>query len=98
MKKILYSSLLALIGVVLIGCSAEKHFLKGDHHYKYLRYSEAIESYDKGLKKDRDLKVVEKAANAYFFMGQYEKAKTLYEECMASKTAADKLNFYYAPL
>ncbi|UKN02645.1 OmpA family protein [Paracrocinitomix mangrovi] len=96
MRNIFYSSLIALIGIVLVGCSAEKYFNEGDKHYEYLRYSEAIASYEKGIKKDRNLEVLEKMGNAYYFMGKYEKAMELYEECMANKSAADKLNFYYA--
>ncbi|MCB9223280.1 MAG: OmpA family protein [Crocinitomicaceae bacterium] len=96
MKKILNIGLIVMIGLVLAGCGAEKYFKKGDEHYEYLRYKEAIESYEKGLKKNRDMAVVEKTANAYYFIGEYEKSKILFEECMANKTAADKLNFYYA--
>jgi peptidoglycan-associated lipoprotein len=81
---------------VFFSCSAQKHFEKGDDHYNYSRYAQAIESYNKGLKKERDLKIVEKMANAYYYMGRYSDAKVLYEECMSKKTAADKMNFYYA--
>jgi len=88
--------LLVLLSLLITSCGAKKHFRDGDEHYEYLRYSEAIKSYEKGLKKERNVDYVEKTANSYYFTGNFSEAKPLYEEVIKQKSTADKMNFYYA--
>ncbi|NOQ74341.1 MAG: OmpA family protein [Crocinitomix sp.] len=81
--------------LVLSSCGANYHFKKGDTHYDYLRYAEAIESYEKGLKNDRDPRYVEYLANAYFFSNKINAAKPLYEELLKSNKGSVTVHLNY---
>lgn len=86
---------LILAGLFLYACSADYYFKKADRDYAYLEYSKAIEYYQKGLEKRRDIAAVEKLANAYYNTGQFKKAKPLYEEVIDSRGGSSMANFNY---
>ncbi|MBI3136136.1 MAG: OmpA family protein [Bacteroidetes bacterium] len=94
-----YTLLSGLIMALLFyGCGADYYFKKADNDYEYMRYSESIDNYEKGLEKRRDSYAVENLANAFFFSNQLKKAKPLYEEVIQNNQASAQANFNYGRL
>lgn len=87
-----------VIAAVLGSCSADHYFKKADVEFEFLRYAKAIEHYEKGIKKKRDVHALENLADSYFFTNELDKAKPLYEEILSGSESGSKINFKYGRL
>ncbi len=89
-----------LIFCLALGCSQaalaqNRNLRKGDKLYEALAYPLAINQYEKGLKKERDIRAMERLADAYNNIGEPEGAEKWYGELVTTQGAAAINKFYY---
>lgn len=68
---------------------------KGDRYYESLAYPLAISQYEKGLEKDKDIRSMERVADAYKNIGDPEGAEKWYKELVGTTGAPAINQFYY---
>lgn len=96
MKKIYYPLLLVLfLGQGAFLGAQNGQLKKGDKFYESLAYPLAIKHYEKGLKKERDLRSMERLADAYKNIGDPVGAEKWYAELVKTKGSAPINKFYY---
>lgn len=96
MKRINYLVICAIFLMLGSSVDAQNARLKrGDNYYESLAYPLAIKSYEKGLKKERDLRSMERVADAYWKIGDTEGAERWYAELVKTKGSAPINKFYY---
>lgn len=89
MKKIYYPLLLVLfLGQGAFLGAQNGQLKKGDKFYESLAYPLAIKHYEKGLKKERDLRSMERLADAYKNIGDPVGAEKWYAELVKTKGSA----------
>lgn len=92
MKNIIWICL--SLGILTAGCSASSYFSKGDKAYGEMRYSVAIEHYEKGLEKKRNPHIVEKLAHSYRKVNDVEHAEPLYLEASLNPDVEPNVLFH----
>lgn len=97
MKKIYYPLVLVLfLGQALfLGAQQNNQLKKGDKFYEALAYPLAIKHYEKGLKKERELRSMERLADAYKNIGDPVNSEKWYSELVKTKGSSPINKFYY---
>ena len=90
--------LLAILGfsISLTLTAQNKHFDKANKQYKERRYTQAINSFEKGLELDYNIRALSKLANCYRMNNKMEKAEELFSEVVKQEKARSKDFLYYA--
>jgi len=94
-RSIPFLLLTVFLGMSLSLTAQNRHLRKADKLYEALVYPLAIKSYEKGLKEERDLRSMERIADAYKDIGDPVGAERWYGELVASKGSAPINKFYY---
>ncbi|HHG83515.1 MAG TPA: hypothetical protein ENJ82_02100, partial [Bacteroidetes bacterium] len=89
MKQLNSFILIFFIVVLSFPAQAQNGKIKrGDKYYEWMAYPIAIRKYEKGLKKDRDLRAMERIADAYRQVGNTVSAEKWYAEVVKTTGAA----------
>lgn len=99
MKNIYYLLILLFsLGLGNFADAQNGRLKRGDKFYESLAYPLAISNYEKGLKKDRELRAMERVADAYKNIGDTEGAEKWYSELVKTKGSAPINKFYYGEM
>lgn len=71
---------------------------RGDKWYELMAYPAAVRKYEKGLKKNRDLRAMERLADAYRQIGMYQEAEKWYAEVVQTSGAAPINMLHYGQM
>ncbi len=96
MKVIFYPLILVLfLGQASFLKAQNIHLKKGDKFYEVFAYPMAIKHYKKGLKKERDLRSMERLADSYKNIGEFQKSEEWYSELVKTAGSAPVNKFHY---